>query len=453
MFVVTLPKSAVQDPHVFSLKAKKAGADLLEVLGDLTPNLPSFTSALPILASPRRKDPVMPARLNAAWTDLEKGENAELPPETTLIHSFHDFEKTPSLPELQNIVSALEKDGTACIKIATFIRSFADLLTLQELDASLSSKKRVILGMGPKAHLSRILSPLRNILTYTFLDGEEETAPGQVPLSLHLLTVHCRHPRIFGLLAGPEVKSFSPLIHNTLFSLHGIDAVYSVFPTDNLDGEWENLRALGVEGLSVTTPWKHDIVSKLTHLDPEGERLQAVNTVLRERDGSWKGYPLDVEGLLAGYPFLSDISSVAILGSGGVVPSVIAACERAGIKDIRIFARNEHARNALCRNFPVHGYPLEEISVFQGDLIVYAIPEDIPLVLPQAPAGARALDLRYGRETLFLREASAKGYHSSDGLPMLLHQALAQFRLFTGITPGEADIKVLHQLLLSTSSR
>ncbi len=57
MFVVTLPASAVSDPLEFAIKAKAKGADILEIRGDLTPNVKAFESPLPLLLALRGAEP------------------------------------------------------------------------------------------------------------------------------------------------------------------------------------------------------------------------------------------------------------------------------------------------------------------------------------------------------------------------------------------------------------
>jgi shikimate dehydrogenase len=50
------------------------------------------------------------------------------------------------------------------------------------------------------------------------------------------------------------------------------------------------------------------------------------------------------------------------------------------------------------------------------------------------PPEALVYDLTY-KETGLLREASASGYDTIDGFPMLVHQGIESFRLWTGMEP------------------
>lgn len=405
----------------------------MEIRGDLTPDVAAFESPLPLLVSPRGTGMQLIKELKPAFVDLVLEEKLEVPSGISVIRSFHNHEKTPAIAELKKIAASLMELKPDIIKIATMIRSYDDLKTLDALHKEIPlSQKRVILGMGPKAHLNRMLSPLRNELTYTFIDAGEESAPGQAPLSLHLLTTHCKKPKIFGILGGPQVtESFSPIIHNTLFHQHGIDALYAAFPAKDLKETFTALEALGVEGLSVTAPFKETIIPLLNGLDDEARRIGSVNTVIKKAD-RFIGSNTDVAGLRHGYDW-STVRSVAILGSGGVVPAVIACCQAEGIKDITVYGRNATRREELATRFGVKHAAPDALRSAKPDRVVCAISENIDVDLPPAAPGATALDLRYAASR-FLINAAKAGYATLDGLPMLLHQALEQFRIFSGIT-------------------
>lgn len=446
MFVVTLPKDLARDPLTFAKQAKKAGADLLEVRGDITPSVPAFESPLPLIVTPRGHYELLES-LSARYVDLDHKEECQMPHKVSVIRSFHDFEKTPSLKELDACFQSLHAQKADIVKIATKVRSFRDIVTLSELQQRRDGRKQhVILGMGPRAHLLRLLSPLRNALTYTYLEEGQQSAPGQLPLDFYRYTRHVRNPAIFGLIGGTDIVSLSPLIHNALFDRAGIDALYALFLTEDLHDVFENAETLGIRGFSVTMPFKQDVMGFVSELDPLAKDLETINTVVRG-DKGWKGYCTDVTGITEGYPFLRSCSRAAILGSGGVVPAAIRACKECGIKDITIFARNVQARESLADGLEVRSEPLGAAANTSTDVVICAVPSDVVLPLPSHHGSAYAIDLRYGHETNFLQSARTAGYATHDGLPMLIHQALAQFKLFTGTDPDSGALPFLLSLL------
>ena len=461
MFVVTLPSKASSDPASFAHRAKEAGADILEVRGDLTPEVKSFKCDLPILFAPRGFSYELIDVLKPAYVDLELDEN--LPPDChpelvegcnhQLIRSHHDYEKTPSLGELKEIVEKMQTDTPDIIKIALTINSYKDLHTLDQLHDHLpQDQKRVIVGMDVKAHLNRMLSPWKNELTYSYLDDSEQSASGQVPLSMYQLTKAVRldsdTPKLFGILGSPNVQSKSPLMHNTLFVEEKVSALYSLMLTDDLHDAWANLTKMNIHGFSVTSPWKQEIMQKLDRLDPLAEKLGTVNTAVKEGD-EWIGHTTDSKGLLDGYACLAEVNTVNIIGSGGVVPSVIHACQEAGAEEVRLFARNEQKRRILAEQFALESYELDQLKLHPADVIICSISTDVSIPLPIPLPTSHAIDLRYGKQTQFMSDAAQADYEVHDGLPMLLHQALAQFEIFTGIQPTKKHEEILTSLLSS----
>jgi len=96
-----------------------------------------------------------------------------------LLVSFHDFEKTPSLDDLCEIVSKAEKHASV-VKISTFVTSDSDVKTLQWLLQKDWNVPICVIGMGPLGTSTRVAFPCAgSCLTYGYLDVP--SAPGQLP--------------------------------------------------------------------------------------------------------------------------------------------------------------------------------------------------------------------------------------------------------------------------------
>ena len=91
--------------------------------------------------------------------------------------SHHDFEKTPPLAELESIVERAQQNG-AVAKVATMIRSRADVEILRALLGKKRKRPLCVIGMGEGWKHTRVSFPkLGSCLTYGYLD--KPTAPGQ----------------------------------------------------------------------------------------------------------------------------------------------------------------------------------------------------------------------------------------------------------------------------------
>ncbi len=454
MFVITLPRSAAKDPKAFAQKAKRAGADVLEIRSDLTPHVQRFSSPLPLLVAIRGTDDGLVDQLTPAFVDSENVADAVwLPKGAKLILSFHDHAATPSFVLLKKIAASMLKEKPWAIKIATFVKSYDDLVTLEKLQDWLEkhTQRSIVLGMGPMAHLSRIMSPLRNALTYATLDDADAAAPGQLPISLYALTKGRKNPKLFGILGGPHITtSLSPVIHNALFLRHKIDALYSCFPSENFASTLKTLEKLRIKGLSVTAPFKHDAFDAASKIELFAEKLGVANTLVKSGK-KWKGFITDSYGILEGYPELTGVHNVALLGAGGALPSAILAVRARSPKaSITVFARDPKKARKNLKNFNVIVDDLKHVTSFSVDAVICAISEDVSLALP-SPTSKKsvAIDLRYGKDTQFMKMAHAKKFRVRDGTDMLIHQALKQFRHFTGQAAYDDDASYLRPILTS----
>lgn len=100
-----------------------------------------------------------------------------------IVASFHDFEKTPSLEELQKWESYALSMGADMVKFAFRLQDEKDILVgaqlLREAKGPLS-----VMGMGPLGPMSRILyAQMGSALIYGYL-GDTPAAPGQWPAKL-----------------------------------------------------------------------------------------------------------------------------------------------------------------------------------------------------------------------------------------------------------------------------
>lgn len=98
--------------------------------------------------------------------------------------SFHDFQKTPTLDELKQIVNKELKSGADICKIVTTAQTFEDNLSVMKLFSEFPNVKMVAFTMGTQGFVSRIMAPLIGAyFTYGAVNKGVESAPGQLPVS------------------------------------------------------------------------------------------------------------------------------------------------------------------------------------------------------------------------------------------------------------------------------
>ena len=105
--------------------------------------------------------------------------------------------------------------------------------------------------------------------------------------------------RTCGIIGNPVEHTMSPVIHNTLSQIMGINMAYVPFHVKDgqLEAAVKGAYGLNILGMNVTVPYKSDVVAQLAEIDPLAEKIGAVNTLVRT-EGGYKGYNTDMTGLL-----------------------------------------------------------------------------------------------------------------------------------------------------------
>jgi shikimate dehydrogenase len=209
------------------------------------------------------------------------------------------------------------------------------------------------------------------------------------------------------------------------------------------------MRALGLAGLSVTTPLKSEVAAAVDRLAPAATALGAVNTVVRD-GAQLVGHSTDGDGFVASLAEAGiDVSGcrVGVVGAGGAARSLVDALGRAGVADLLIVNRSANAAAAAASLAAVgRAGPADDLR--SAELVVNAtsvgmgtehVPIDPALLRPEQVV----VDLVYHPlRTALLRAADAAGCRTVDGLGMLVHQAVLQQELWTGRRPDPAALRV-----------
>lgn len=258
----------------------------------------------------------------------------------------------------------------------------------------------------------------------------------------------------YGIIGWPLGHTMSPTLHNWGFGEHGLDARYDAFPLEPklLADFMERVRSEPISGMSVTIPHKRSVMDYLDHISDRATAVGAVNTLFWDGD-SLCGENTDVLGLIAPLKNLGQLpDSALVLGAGGAARAAIVGFQELGIQRIAITNRTQSKALELADEFSVECIPWDERMECGAGLICNTTPlgmsGDMETFTPwDAPAftpGNIAYDIVYNPlETRFLREAGEADCQTISGLEMFLHQGLAQFHLWNGVSMDESGARAL----------
>ena len=246
--------------------------------------------------------------------------------------------------------------------------------------------------------------------------------------------------KIYGILGRPVAHVLSPALHNAAFRALGLNAVYVAFPVVDLSQAVAGLRGLGIAGVSVTIPFKVEIIPLLDAIDRQASRIGAVNTVINQK-GSLVGHNTDWQGALKALKAKTAIAGehFLVLGAGGASRAITFGILEEGGRVTVTDLEPPRAR-ALALEWGVEAIPLKDLERCPAPILINATPvgmtpdvEGIALDPGLLDRFQLVMDAVYRPlTTRLLREARARGCATIDGLQMLIHQAAAQFQLFTG---------------------
>lgn len=262
------------------------------------------------------------------------------------------------------------------------------------------------------------------------------------------------HTGFCGLIGNPVEHSLSPAIHNAAFRTLGLNLVYLAFRVETIGEAIRGLRALGgFRGASVTIPHKVSAIAFLDEVDSTARHIGAINTIVAHQ-GKLSGYNTDATGALralrGGAGSLAG-KRVVILGTGGAARAIaFAIAGEVGVAGVTLLGVDGNERSTLTNDLRSK----TTLAVAEAHLDENTLAETLPAAqvlihctpigmspkteVSCVPAsllnpGLAVMDIVYNpRDTRLLKDARQAGCVTIPGLEMFLHQAVAQFELWTG---------------------
>ena len=259
----------------------------------------------------------------------------------------------------------------------------------------------------------------------------------------------------FLVIGNPIEHSLSPILHNYWIKGNSIDATYEKRKLHKVELEEIvlEIKKKKIDGVNVTVPFKKVIIPFLDELTIEAENTQSVNT-LYLKDNKVVGHNTDIIGFETSiekskYDVFN--KEVLILGSGGVVPSIIFALNKMKVSKIKVSNRTKEKAEKLKEDFKnIELIKWGEVPNF--DMIINATSiglkkeDNIKLDFSLISGNKFFYDVIYNpSETNFLKIGKKLGNKTINGKLMFIYQALSAFNIWHGLKPDvdENVIKLL----------
>ncbi len=281
--------------------------------------------------------------------------------------------------------------------------------------------------------------------------------------------------RYIGLIGYPIKHSISPYFQQAALDYYQLDICYEAWETEpaRLQDIVNNLRKPQNVGANVTTPHKEAVLPLLNEVDDLALSIGAVNTIVKKGD-RLLGFNSDAYGFIEvldkeGH-FDPEGKRVVILGAGGAARAVGFALVQKNASSLVIINRTFERAQTLADSLAsystdsssgletakteVAALPWQSLGSHQTfshcHLIINCTTMGMkhssqegqsPLSLEVIPRGVLVYDLVYNPwPTPLLKLAQKAGADILGGLPMLVYQGAASFKLWTG---REAPVDIM----------
>jgi shikimate dehydrogenase len=273
--------------------------------------------------------------------------------------------------------------------------------------------------------------------------------------------------RLYGIIGNPVRRSLSPVIHNRAFKRMGVDAVYLAFEVENIEDALRGIRGLGIQGASVTLPFKARVIPLLDELDTFAGKIGSVNTIVN-RGGKLIGHNTDWFGALKALEEKVALNGkrVILLGAGGAARAIAFGLKEKGCQ-VTIFNRSSERAAEVAAKLGCHSQSLSALSLMEGGTLdaevlinatsvgMFPLEAQTPIPKRVLRKGMIVMDIVYRPlQTKLLQEAREQGCQTIDGIEMLAYQGAAQLEIWTDQRPDIEQIKAdLRQSLLAENDR
>jgi shikimate dehydrogenase len=240
------------------------------------------------------------------------------------------------------------------------------------------------------------------------------------------------------VLGSPIAHSLSPLIHSLAYEYLGVAAHYEAIEV-NAGALTKFLNETDKNCLSLTMPLKEEAMKVADVISDVASRISCGNT-LSLNEGVWSLTSTDVSGFDNALKMhgIDTVDSVLIIGAGATARAAITSVS-AITKSVSVVSRTSEREAAINKASGINVSYLpwkltDEIN--DADLVINTTPNqaaDFFLSGIDKPRGTLFEVLYHPWPTAISRAWSKTQAQVIDGLDLLIHQAIAQVEIFSGV--------------------
>jgi 3-dehydroquinate dehydratase/shikimate dehydrogenase len=374
---------------------------------------------------------------------LKPSDFTKLRRSANLILSTHDFRSTKKLEETLAKMTQYPADFLKVVSTANTL--YDNVAMMKFLERHSHEHSMIGVCMGEQGVISRVLA-VRAGSQFTFgsINPGEETAPGQITARTLRDTYRIDQvdaaTRVFGVAGDPVAHSLSPVMLNTAFRRENVNGVYLALHAKDMDDLLACVRDIPIHGLSITMPYKEEILKHLDKTDPMTAKVGACNTVVRSQDGKLYGFNTDVNGVVRPLEMRIGLpgAKILVLGAGGAARAAVFGLKERGA-DVHILNRTPGPAQNLAKKARAKAINKLQLRKMAFDVIINATPVGMEGNRDPMPITEEDFKAKYffemvytPAETKMVKIARSRGLQVILGSEMFVQQGARQFEIWTG---------------------
>jgi 3-dehydroquinate dehydratase / shikimate dehydrogenase len=382
---------------------------------------------------------------------LKPSEFNRLRNHAAVILSYHDYRATKRLEETFRKMRLIPADFYKVVSTATTLLD--NVVMMKFLQEQSIHHSMVGLCMGEQGVISRVLGVRAgSIFTFAATEAGEETAPGQIAArtlrDVYRIDQVDAATKVYGVAGDPVGQSLSPMMMNAAFRRENINAVYLALHAKTVPDLLACVREIPIHGLSITMPYKEEVIEYLDNTDPLTAKVGACNTVVRAHDGKLYGFNTDIAGVIRPLEQRLTIAGakVLVLGAGGAARAAVFGLKERNA-EVYILNRTAAGAQKLARQAHARAIKRADLKKLMFDVIINATPVGMGSA-KQSPLAEKEIRTRYllemvywPAETRLVKLARARGVQIISGAEMFTQQGARQFEIWTGKPAPTAEMQ------------
>src|SRR5204863_1071210 len=162
---------------------------------------------------------------------------------------------------------------------------------------------------------------------------------------------------------------------NTALRRENVNGVYLALHARALPDLLHCVREIPIHGLSITMPYKEEILKYLDNTDSHTTEIGACNTVVRAQDGKLYGFNTDTSGVVR--PLQQRVAlqgaKILVLGAGGAARAAVFGLKERGA-EVWILNRTAGPAQKLARQARARTIKRADLKKLAFDVIINATP-------------------------------------------------------------------------------